>query len=414
MVVDPNGKNFFANVRILELAGELGGYTGKLFANLGADVIRIELPDGDPTRHERPFIEGAPDKEKSIRYQYLNTNKRGVVLDLTKPEGKDIFYKLVKTADCLIEGFAPGYMDSLGLGYEQLNEFNPKLVYTAITPYGQNGPYKDYPYSDLISMAMGGFLFLAGNGDNKPCLAPDKQSYFMADLYAAYGGIVAMYHADNTGEGQFVDVSVQESVATALENAIQTFDLEGKIRRAFGAVEAGTGTYLCQDGYVYMMAAMGTNSYLWDPVVKWLIEEKIPDAELLSGKEWLDPNFRRIEQNKATFKRIFEHFSKQHTKNYLYVEGQKRKAVIYPVNSAKDVLENEQLLSREFFKKLAVEHLGKTVTYPGSPFRLEKMPWALKQSAPVFGQDTERILAECKYSDSQIKSLAERGVIYVK
>jgi len=192
--------NVINNMRIVELAGELGAYTGKLFADLGADVIRIEPMEGDPTRLEKPFFKEVAGIENSLRYQYLNTNKKGIVLDIASPEGKEVFLKLIKTADLLIESFPPGHLESLGLGYELLSVINPKLVHTAITPYGQFGPYKDYPFSDLTCLAMGGMLYLAGNGDEKPVLAPDKQSFFQADLYAAYGSMVALINADMTSE----------------------------------------------------------------------------------------------------------------------------------------------------------------------------------------------------------------------
>jgi benzylsuccinate CoA-transferase BbsE subunit len=287
--------NVINNMRIVELAGELGAYTGKLFADLGADVIRIESMEGDPTRLEKPFFKEVAGIENSLRYQYLNTNKKGIVLDIASPEGKEVFLKLIKTADLLIESFPPGYLESLGLGYELLSVINPKLVHTAITPYGQFGPYKDYPFSDLTCLAMGGMLYLAGNGNEKPVLVPDKQSFFQADLYAAYGSMVALINADMTSEGQYVDVSIQESVVTAQENAIQGYDLEGRIRRGIGLVEAGNGTYKCQDGFVYIVASMGSNAYLWYPLVDWMIEEKIPGAEVLRGKEWGTPGHRKKE-----------------------------------------------------------------------------------------------------------------------
>ncbi|WP_206811713.1 CaiB/BaiF CoA transferase family protein [Paradesulfitobacterium ferrireducens] len=406
--------NIFNNLRIVELAGELGAYTGKLYADLGAEVIRVESLEGDPTRREKPFYKDVPGTENGLRYQYLNTNKKGIVLDITTPEGKEAFLKLIPTIDLLIESFAPGYLESLGLGYETLSSLNPKLVHTAITPYGQYGPYKDYPYSDLTTMAMGGMLFLAGADNDKPALAPDKQSFFQADLYAALGSMLAVMHADLTSEGQFIDVSIQESVATALENAIQTYDLEGRIRRAAGAVEAGYGTYTCQDGHVYVMAAMGRNTHLWDPLVKWLLEEKIPNAEVLQGEEWQEPDYRKKEEAKDVFKEIFEQFSARYPKNVLYEESQKRNVVIYPVNNAKDVLENFQLYYRNYFREMYSESIKGKLTYPGPPYSLEKLPWALKSSAPAFGQHTVEVLSELGYSIEEIKSMGERGVSYAK
>jgi len=406
--------NVFDSLRVVELAGVLGAYTGKLFADYGAEVIRIEPMEGDPTRLEKPFFHDTPGIENSLRYQNLNTNKKSVVLDIASAEGKKAFIKLVRTADLLIESFPPGYMESLGLDYKVLSSINPKIVHAAVTPYGQYGPYKDYPFSDLTCMAMGGMLFLGGTDNEKPAVAFDKQSFVQGDLYAAYASMVALFHADLTSEGQFIDVSLQESVATALENAIQTYDLEGSIRRGSSAVEAGRGNYACQDGYVYIMAAMGSNTYLWDPLVDWIIEDKIEGSEILRGEEWRKTEYRTTEEAMTTFKRIFEQFTSKYSKLKLYEESQKRKVPLCPVNNAKDILENPQYVYRNFFKNMYSESVGGTITFPGAPVYIEKLPWELKNPAPALGQHTVEVLSQLGYSSDNIKSLAERGVIYVK
>ncbi len=403
-----------ADVRVLELAGEVGSYAGKLFADLGADVIHIEPPEGDPTRMSQPFYKDVPSTEGSLQYQHLNTSKRGMVLDITTSEGKEIFLKLVKTADILIENEPPGYLDQLGLGYSQLSSINPKLVHVAITPFGQDGPYKDYPQSDLVCMAMGGFLYLAGKDEDKPSRVYGDQAYMMGSLYAAMGSIIALYHAEATGEGQFVDVSMQECVSTALENAVQYYDLEGIIRRSLVGAEAGYGTYPCQDGYAFVMAAMGKNRYLWDPFIDWLIEEKVEDAEILKGNDWLDPAYRKKEASIQTFKRIVEPFLLKNNKMFLYEESQRRKCCVFPVSSPKDVYENPQLQYRHFFKTLYHEALGGEIHYTGAPYEIDGIKWELSATAPVFGQHTRGILQDLEYTPEQIKSLEKEGVVVVK
>ncbi|MCL4439723.1 MAG: CoA transferase [Firmicutes bacterium] len=407
--------NVFAGLQVVELAaGGPGAYTGKLFADYGAEVIRVEPKEGDPARLEKPFVKDTPGIENSLRYHYLNTNKKSVVIDITSPEGKKAFLDLAGTADLLIESFPPGYMDSIGLGYGVLSSVKPKIVYTAITPFGQTGLYKDYPFSDLTLMAMGGMLFLAGTDDDKPALAPDKQSFFQADLYAALASMVALFHADVTSEGQFIDVSIQEAVATALENAIQTYDLEGSIRRGSSAVEAGRGVYNCQDGSVYIMAAMGRNTYLWDPLVEWMMEEKIEGAEILKGEEWRETEYRTTKEAMTIFKELFERFASKYPKLVMYEESQKRKLALCPINNAKDILENPQFVFRNFFKTIYSEPAGSTITMPGAPVYIEKIPWELKNPAPALGQHTYEVLSQLGYSPDNIKSLVERGVIYVR
>lgn len=406
--------SLFADVRVLELAGEVGSYSGKLFADLGADVIHIEPPEGDPARMSQPFYKDVPSTEGSLQYQYFNTNKRGVVLDITTGEGREIFLKLVKTTDILFENKPPGYLDKLGLGYSQLSAVNPQLVHVSITPFGQDGPYRDFPQSDLVGVAMGGFLYLAGQGDQKPSRAYGDQAYAMSSLYAAMGSIIALYHAEATGEGQFLDVSMQECVATALENATQYYDLEGVIRRSLIGAEAGYGTYPCKDGYVFVMAAMGRNKYLWDPFIDWLVEEKVEGAEILRGDEWIDPVYRRKEEYVKTFKRIVEPFLLKNNKLFLYEESQRRRCCVFPVSSPKDVYENPQLRYRQFFKTLYHEALGGEIHYPGAPYEMSEIPWQLNRPAPVFGQHTRVILEELGYAPDQIESLKKGGVVVVK
>jgi len=399
-----------SDINVLEFSGEVGGYAGKLFADLGANVIHVELPGGDPDRYSRPFYSNVPNKEGSLRYLYLNTNKRGLVLDITTEKGREVLLRLIDNTDVLLEDFPPGYMDKLGVGYGRLSRINPKLVYTAITPFGKDGPYKDRLPSDMVCSAMGGFLYLAGIGDDKPSRAYGDQAYMMASQYAAMGSMIALYHAEETGEGQFVDVSIQACVTTALENAAQYYDLEKIIRRSSGGLEAGYGTYPCKDGYVYIMAAMGKNRYLWDPFVHWLIDEKVEGAELLLRDEWAEPAHRKKEESKEMFNKIFLPFALNRNKMYLYEESQRRKCCVFPVSNPKDIYENPQLQYRQFFKTLRHDSLNAEIHYPGAPYETEKLKWQLNRPAPAFGQDTIEILKELSYSAEEINSLLEGGV----
>jgi len=400
-----------SDIRVLEFAGLIGGYAGKLYAHYGADVIHIEPPEGDPLRWEGPFYKDQQGLESSLKYQYHNTGKRSLVLDIRREEGKEIFLKLIKTAGVLIENFPPGYLESLGLGYAQLRKENPRLVHTSITPFGQTGPYRDYPASDLTLMALGGFLNLAGVEDNKPSLAYGEQAYMMGMLYAAYSSLAAFMEAEESGEGQFVDVSMQACVVTALENAAQYWDLEKTIRRASGGVEAGNGVYRCKDGFVFVMFGMGHNVYLWKPFPQWLRDEGMEEeAKIFDEEKWTDPVFRKTPEARKIFKEIFEKFAMKHNKLYLYEESQRRKCICYPVSDPKDVYENPHFQARKFFKTLTHPVLGGEIHYPGEPCLLEKIPWQLKP-APAFGQHTREILAEIGYPEGKIKELKERRVI---
>ena len=264
--MNKKGDNEFAleGTRVLDCTGEIGPYSAKLFVGLGSDVIYLEPVEGSHLRNIGPFYKDKPGKERSLQYLYYSAGKRGVALDLIRPEGREIFLKLCGWADVLIESFPPGYLDKLGLSHETLSKINPGLVHTAITPFGSTGPYRDYPTSDMVSAAMGGFLYLGGAGYGKSVRAPDNQSFRMAEAYAAVGSIMALFDAKSTGEGQFVDISIQECVATALETTLQHHDLAGVCRRGHSVEEAGVGIGVvpCKDGFVCIGAIVGDNPYM--------------------------------------------------------------------------------------------------------------------------------------------------------
>jgi len=403
------GKTSFEDLKVVEIAGDIGGYAGKMFADLGADVIHIEPPEGDPVRKLPPFLHSSLQSDLSLTYLFQNTNKRGIVIDLNMPDGKEVFCRLIADADILLENMPPRKMSALGLGYEALEKINPKLVHVSVTPFGQNGPYRDLLGSDLVCMAMGGMLYLGGTGDDKPALAYGQQAYVMGSLYAASGAAVALLYADSTGEGQFIDISLQDCVSTALETASQDWDLEQVVRRGSSGDEAGRAMYKCKNGLVLLMAAMGTSAKYWDALVSWLEENDVKNADQLRNENWYRPKYRKTQEAHKIFKEIFESFSIKHDAMYLYEEGQLRQVVCYPVNSPKGVFENPHLKSREFFKTLYHEKEKTNVIYPGPPYRFEKIPWQLLHSAPGFGEHTIHILKELNYSTTEIETLMKGG-----
>ena len=402
-----------SDIRVIDFTGELGPYAAKLYAGLGADVIHLEPLGGDPLRNIGPFYKNMAGRERSLQYLYYNAGKRGMVLDLEKEEGMEIFTSLCATADVLLESTAPGYLDSLGLSYDTLSAFNPKLVQASITPFGYLGPYADYPGSDLVCSALGGFLFLAGVDNKKPVRPSDNQAYRMAESYAAVGSAFAVLFAKKTGVGQFVDVSCMEAVGMALENAAQYWDLEGKIRRGRGD-EGGSGSiHPCKDGFVVIAAIMGRNKVMWDPFVKWMKDENVDEWEVFDDAKWLDADYRGSDEGYGTFCRIFEKYSLAHDKLYLYEAGQAARVAISPVSNGKDLLENPQLETLDFWQTINHEGLGGEVTYPGAPYALGNMRWRLGNPAPTFGQHTAEILSELGYSKEDLDILSKREVIYV-
>lgn len=395
-----------AGVRVVELAGDVGGYAGKLFADLGADVVHVETVGGDPVRRLAPFLGDSPDGV-SLAYLYQNTNKRGLAIDLERPSGRDVLGRLVAAADIFFDGSAPRQLDRFGLGPDATRAANPRLTHASITPFGRDGPYRDRPASDLTCMAAGGMLYLSGSGDERPVVAYGQQAYLMGSLYAAVGALVALSHAEQTGAGQHIDISLQDCVATGMESAAQVWDLEQTIRRASGDQGAGFGTYRCADGYVSLAAAIGTAASYWTALVDWMAAEGVPEAETLRAPDWYQPDFRGTPEARETFRVIFEDFASRHPKQWLYTEGQARKVVCYPVNTPMEVLENVQLRDRGFFQEFD------GVTYPGPCYRFSTIRWELRLPAPGFGEHSAAILAEIGYASSEIRRLVDDRAVFV-
>ena len=211
-----NGHSALGHLRVLDLAGPEGHYCGKFFADLGADVVKVEPPGGDPARFIGPFAGDTTDPERSLYFVNFNTNKKSLTLDITSRAGRDDLLRLVPAADVLVESFAPGYMDGMNLGFKALSAINPALVMTSITPFGQSGPYRDYLGSELIAQAMGGLMYVQGDDNKPPCVAPCDQASQLSSLHAAYGTLAALANRNKTGLGQHIDVSMQEIVAHLL------------------------------------------------------------------------------------------------------------------------------------------------------------------------------------------------------
>ena len=395
----------FNDVKILDFTTEMGSYTTKLFADLGAEVVKIEPLIGDSTRRIGPYLQNEESSETSLYYYYLNTNKKSIVLNIETEEGQKIVKDLVKEFDIIIENFQPGLLAKLGLDYETLKAINPRLIFTSLTAFGQTGPKKDFVANDLVGIATGGLMYLGGYPDTSPIRPYGNQAYFCVSLFAAIATMLALLHRDNSGEGQYIDVSMQEAVAMALENAVQFYDLEKVVRARTGAEDrqAGWGLYPCADGEVYIMTAGLSNAGGWENLVNWMVEDGVKEAEALKDPKWHDHEWRATSEARQQFLTIFKTFAGKYKKLYLYEQGQQRKVPICPVNQLPDVLENPQLHARNFFKQLQHEDMGEPVVYTGPPYYLSATKWALKTAAPKLGQHTEEILGSYIWAKEEMQ-----------
>jgi benzylsuccinate CoA-transferase BbsE subunit len=431
MVQSTGEPSALSDIRVLDLSGEMGLYCGKLLADMGADVIKIEPPGGDPARRVGPFYHDEPDATKSLSYFYLNTSKRGITLNLEHADGRALFRRLARAADVIVETFPPGYLDSLGLGYQGLCELRPDIILTSITGFGQWGPHAQYRTPDIVGMAMSGVMWLAGYAADPPNLPHGNQSYLSASIQGAAGTLLALYHRDLTGEGQQVEVSVQEALSMAQETAMQTWDMNQAVRSRegggrLGITIPGLGPYQCKDGWVF--AYVGTpGGAPWSELLAWMIEEGAADdlgqephrslaeninMRFLTGL-MLEPasaveKLEKLQHVNDVLKRFFADRSKW----YVYEEGQKRRLLIGIASTPKDLAENRQLTFREYFQGVHHPELDDTLRYPGRPFRMSETPWRIRRRPPGVGEHNEEVYcSELGLQPEQLTLLYARGAI---
>lgn len=409
--------------RVLDLTQAIGWTCGKLLADLGADVIKIEPPGGDPERRLGPFYHDAPHPERSLPWFVAHTNKRGITLNLDSADGQALWLALVRHADVVVESYPPGFMDQRGIGFRQVSAWHPRLIWTSITPFGQDGPYAHYRASDLVGMAMGGLMSVCGDADRPPVRMRPSQAYLQAGLQAAVATLLAHHDRLRSGEGQFIDVSMQHAVSWTILPTRQYWDLNrliierGGTARAFGD-QLRRIIFPCQDGHVAVMGVM--NAREWGPMVEWLASEGM--AEDLTDASWAilvehaGPGALTqaavTEEELAHVYGVLSRFFLQHTKAELAEGAQQRRLILLPVHTARDLLEHPQLIARSFFQPLEHAELGETLCYPGAPYQLSHTPWQLRRRAPLIGEHNEAIYSgELGISQAELAVLMAAGAI---
>ena len=403
-----NGQQPLTGYRVLDLSGPLGVYCGKLMADMGADVIKVEPPGGDPMRHIGPFAHDRPGPDSSLYWLHFATNRQSITLDVTSADGAALLRRLANTADVLLETHQPGIMESLGLGYSDLSELNPGLVYVSITPFGQTGPYKDYKGSDLIGLAMGGYMYVTGWPHTPPTRLWGSQAYHTASNRASIGVLLALYHRLATGQGQYVDVSMQEAVAATTEHVNIYYTYEGipAVRCGFRHGGRFVATWRCKDGYVSITTH---RQQAWDDLRAWMAEEGMA-GDLLDEK--YSDTFVLRGENSDHIEELIEKWAMSHTRQEITEWGQARHYPFGPAATPAELLDNPQLRGRDFFVHAEHPEFAEGFTYPGAPYRLSRSPWRLRETAPRIGQHNAQVYGdELGLSGEEIARLSRAGVI---
>ncbi|MBW2061370.1 MAG: CoA transferase [Deltaproteobacteria bacterium] len=410
-----NADGMLSPYRVLDLTDEKALLCGKLMGDMGADVIKIERPGGDSARNIGPFYHDEVDPEKSLYWFAVNTSKRGITLDIEKTEGLNIFKELVKTADFVIESFPPGYMDKLGLGYSDLEKLNPGLIMVSIAPFGQTGPYKDFKGPDMVMWALGAGPFIRSfdSPDRPPFrVSHHSQTYFHAGTEAVVGALVALFHRGTSGEGQHVDVSIQECVNW---HPTGDWDLNRRVPKRGQSLIPVRVTHIwpCKDGYVmwrYTGGPMAKRHSI--PLVNWIAEEGMAD-DWLKNFDW--DNFSHYKTTQEIIDRMEEqtiNFFMTHTKVELMAGAIKYRIMLYPISSALDLSESPQLAARGFWTEVEHPELGTTIKYPGKWANNSETPPVIARRAPLIGEHNQEIFEkELGISKESLEKLRQAGVI---
>jgi len=409
--------------RILDLTDRKGMLCGRILSDMGADVIKVEPPKGDDARGVGPFLNDDPDPEKSLFWFFFNANKRGITLTLDTDDGKEVFRELISKVDILLESYEPGYMESQGLGYDELSKVNPKLIMTRISPFGQNGPKAHYKTTELIRWASGGVMHCTGYPDRAPVGIALPQDFIHAGIEAAFVSLVALWHCAASGEGQEIDVSIQASAIDSTLDTPERWIAEGRELTRSGSADCFSPEGVkqkmslpCKDGTIciYMLGGglLASADHL-NRLRKWMKEEDMA-PDWFMEIDWVrDYASSEVTQDFVDLvESTIEAFTITKTKAELFKRALKDRLIMAPVQDPKDMWENEQLRERNFWKEIEHKHLGRKINYAG-PFALfSETPLKLKRPAPRIGEHNEEIyMGDFDISEERFSLLRKIGAI---
>jgi len=400
-------KGTLSGVKVLEYCGFVAGpYCTKQFSDLGAEVIKIEAPAGDEARRRGPFLGDNPDPELSGVFLYNNTNKKGVTLNLETPQGREIFKKLVVDADVFVEDRPPGEMKRLGLGYEELEKLNPGLIMASITPFGQDGPYRDYKayYLNTYHASGSGYVLPASspNADREPLKGGGYIGESDVGVCAAVGILGALYWRYCGGSGQYIDISRQEAEMALERIEIMRYYETGKSPSRVKTTRLRDVSVLCRDG--------GYLKFVLHPEKQWT-----GVCNALGNPEWTkQEKFSTGSNREANFRELEGYLSgeaKKYDTEELFFMVQAEGTACAPICSAEQVYKSPQTKARNFYVEMDHPAAGK-LKYPGLPYKLSTAGVTDNFGAPLLGQHNEEIYCDrLGYGKAELVKLREAGII---
>ncbi len=365
----------------LDLTDLKGQLCGRFLTDLGMEVIKVEPPGGDLVRRLGPHKEVSNGAVLSLRFAHLNANKKSIILDLQAEKDRGAFHRLVQRADVVLESFPPGSLDSIGLGYRDLEKVNPRLVMASISGFGQTGPRREFAYTDIVAFAMSGLMYLSGDPTLPPSKPPETQAYYFGSLMAALGVVAALYNRDRTGLGNWVDVSMQEALATQ-EHSIRLYANDRKIVQRNGSQHANVAPakiFPCRDGYVYLYVSRRH----W----KTLLQVWNNHPAELDNPEWVVDPFRRPRADYVN--QSLTDFTIRYSKEELTTLLQSHGIPCVPVNRPRDFITDDHVQARHFFLPVNYPDLGE-ICQPSAPFLINGRRPSLR-TAPVLGEHQDEV-----------------------
>jgi benzylsuccinate CoA-transferase BbsE subunit len=392
-------------LRVLDLTDHRAQLCGRLLADMGADVIKVEPPGGDAARRVPPFVDDTPHPDRSLFFWFYNLNKRSITLDITQPEGADILLALTKSADLIIESFKPGRIRELGFSWETLHQVNPALILLSIAPFGQTGPYSNFDADDTVLTALSGMLYVNGMPGQKPVRPLGLQAYHSAAYYGAIGVMCALVARERDGAGQWLDLSMQEAAAAAVEHVAGSFFGEGRVEPRRGTLHWSRYFRVgkCRDGYI-MHCTLGD----WTSLVEWVAADG--KAQDLTAPEWQDVIYR-AEHAEHLFD-VLDEWVKNYDRDELLERAQMLRLPYATVRPPEALLDDEQLRARGYFVSVDHPELCRSFRYPGAPYVFGDSPWRVYRRPPLTGEHTGEILRqELGLSSDDVAALVAGGII---
>ncbi len=389
-------------LKVLDLTEDIAGsFCTRLLADYGADVLKVEPPQGSSLRQLGPFFEDDPHPEKSLFFLAMNLNKKGATLNLESSEGQEIFKELVSRVDVVMQSYRPGYLASLGLGYADLEQINPSLVMTSITPFGQEGPYSQFKSDEIVNYAMGMIMSISGMQGRPPLKHGGFQAQYEAGLNAAGATSMAVFHQENTGVGQHIDLSITETVASTMMATQTTYSFMGGTQ-ARRRVSGGQFTHpmACSDGWIIVQTGGGAS---WQDI-----------SDLFEEPKLMEPRFAEPAQrglNGPELDQIVLDSIKDRSKWDLFPKAADARILFGLVQTPGELANCPQLESRDFYREIDHPVTGK-VKAPAVLFNLSLTPYEMQMPAPTLGQHNQEVYGDgLEYSQEDLTRLRQTGAI---